>query len=261
MNNISVIINYCSNEKAFLDACIEECAKFSNEIIVSYGSKLYSGVDEDYAHIRQKKAKYPFVKFVQYEVNPSIDLATQKGVVSRPHAYWHNLARWEGVKNLSKNVWTLFLDVDEIPDGNRFKYWSNTHQLDEFCCFKIANYWYFKKPINQAQTWEDTAVLIHSRHLNEDNIFGDRERDHAAYNSGTKLYRYVLGNDFTPLIHHYSWVRTPEQMLFKLKNWGHQTDFNNHDQMVAHIFRDDNVNDIVHNYSYISTSNKFNISL
>ena len=261
MQNISVIINYCSNEKAFLDACIEECAKFSNEIIVSYGSKLYSGVDEDYTHIKQKQAKYPFVQFVQYEVDTSIDLNAQKGVMQRPHAYWHNLARWEGVKNLSKNVWALFLDVDEIPDGNRFKYWANNHQLDEFFCFKIANYWYFKNVINQAQTWEDTAVLIHSRHLTEENIFGDRERDHSVYNSKTKVHRYILGNDFQPLIHHYSWVRTPEQMLFKLKNWGHQTDFNNHEAMVNHIFRNGDVNDIVHNYEYISTENIFSIKI
>ena len=259
MKKVSAVINYCSNEKPFLSACIEECSKFASEIIISYGSKLYNGDDEDYAHIYEMKNKYPFVKFVQYPVDRSIELTQQKGVVNRPHAYWHNLARWTGVQSLSIKDWVLFLDVDEIPDGSRFLFWLQTHELNLHCTYKIANYWYFKKPIFQAKTWEDTVVLAHTQLLNESKIFGDGERDHIVVN--TQNYRYVLGNDFRPLIHHFSWVRTPKQMLFKIKNWGHQSDFQKHEEMVARVFRDDNVNDIVHNYEYNHVSNQFNIEL
>lgn len=259
MQKVSVVINYCSNEKAFINACIEQCAKFASEILVSYGSKLYSGLDEDYAHIGQLQQQYPFVKFVQYRVDTSIDLKIQKGVVNRPHAYWHNLARWAGVHTLTLKEWVLFLDVDEIPDGERFLFWLQTHSLSPDCTYKLANYWYFKKPTFQAKTWEDTAVLAHANLLNESAVFGDAERDQIFSISSSHKYRYVLGNDFKPLIHHYSWVRTPEQMLFKLKNWGHQTDFKNHEQMVGHVFKDDNVNDIVHNYQYTKVHDFFNI--
>ncbi len=262
MQDIAVVINYCSNEQSFIDACIEECSKFSNEIVVSYGSHLYDGKSENHAHINEKKNKYPFVKFTEYPVDKNIDLKKQKGVENRPHAYWHNLARSYGVKNISKNKWVLFLDVDEIPDGNRFKLWNKTHQLNEFNIFKIANYWYFKKPIFQALTWEDTPVLAHINRLSSDTIFGDRERDHIAYSSpNTKVFRYVLGNDFEPMIHHYSWVRSPDQMLFKLKNWGHTTDFNNHEAIVKHIFRNDEINDVVHNYKYIEVPNYYSVKI
>lgn len=261
MQRVTVIINYCSNERPYLSACIEQCARFASEIIVSFGSKLYSGADEDFAHIADMQKKYPFVKFVQYPVDITIDLKTQKGVVNRPHAYWHNLARWAGVHTQIVKEWVLFLDVDEIPDGDSFLFWLQTHQLDAACTYKLANYWYFKKPIFQAKTWEDTAVLAHANLLNENAVFGDAERDQIFAASQKHKYRYVLGNDFQPLIHHYSWVRTPEQMLFKLKNWGHQTDFQNHEQMVAHVFKDDNVNDIVHNYQYQKVVNRFNLDL
>jgi hypothetical protein len=261
MQNISVIINYCSNESVFLDACIIECAKFSKEIIVSYGSHLYNGMTEDHDHIQHKKNQYPFVKFVKYDVDVNIDLKVQRGVVGRPHAYWHNLARWAGVQSISKDTFVLLLDVDEIPDGEKFKFWASTHSLDEFSAYKIANYWYFKKPVNQALTWEDTAVLVHGKHLSESNIFGDRERDAVVYQSKCRVLRYVLGNDFLPLVHHFSWVRTPDQMLFKLKNWGHQTDFQNHEIMVREVFKNDEVNDIVHNYEYIKTPNLFDLKI
>lgn len=259
MKEIATIINYCSNEEHFIDACISQASFYSDMIVVSYGSHLYNGIKENSSHIKILKTRYPFVKFVEYPVNIEIDLKKQKGVVNRPYAYWHNLARWYGFKEVPQNFWVLFLDVDEVPDGLRFREWWRAHTPQEDMAFKLANYWYFKKPIFQAQTWEDTPALVHARKINEDNIFGDRERDHTVYSHGLKLNRYVLGNDFKPLIHHFSWVRSPEQMLFKLKNWGHQTDFANHDGMVAHIFRDDGVNDIVHGYQYSIVPNKFEI--
>jgi hypothetical protein len=264
---VSVIVNYCSNERVFIDVVLRECLLFSNDIVVSYGSRLYNGAPEDVDHIKEYESKYPMVKFKCYQVDPLLDLSKQKGVRNRPVAYWHNLARWTGVQALEgKNGWVFIIDTDEIPDGQLVKEWLRGCEacLDPIKCYKVANYWYFKDPTNQATTLEDSVLLIHSKYLTEENIFGDNERDHLIPASRCMLMRETKGVNGAILFHHFSWVRPRKQLEHKLRSWGHSQDlFKNVDpgKFVDFIYRDDNVNDIVHNYTYAKVPNKFNIDL
>jgi tetratricopeptide (TPR) repeat protein len=261
MNDISVVINYCSLEREFLNICLAECLKFSDDIVVSYGSHFYSGAIEDHPHIQHQILKYPAVKFCKYEVDVSIELEEQKGVVNRPFAYWHNLARWTGVNNCNKKSWVLFLDVDEIPDGERFKSFLNHDILNEDFNYSIANYWYFKSPNFQAIEIEESAKLICYKYLKEESIFGDFEREHVRDNAAKNTHHFVMGRDGLPLIHHFSWVRTQDILLRKIKSWGHADDISNPDEYVDRIFMNKNINDIAHRYSYKYVYNKFGICI
>ena len=65
--------------------------------------------------------------------------------------------------------------------------------------------------------------------------------------------------DNEPLIHHYSWVRTKEEMLKKVLNWGHKNDKNWSDLIEEEFSRPFNGTDFVHGYNYNIVENKFNI--
>lgn len=258
----SVIINYCSNEKIFLDALLIECSKFSKDIVVSYGSKLYDGSLEDLEHIQEYASKYKDVRFVQYEVNLDLDLKVQIGVVNRPTAFWHNLARYTAVQSLKNKEWVFVIDCDEIPSGDDVKEWLSKTVLNKECSYKMANYWYFKYPTNQAKTFEDSVLLIHSDHLTAKNIFGDLERDYLIPASGTKLNRMTVGSNKLPMWHHYSWTRSKESLAHKIKNWAHSNDiFKNTDvdKLIEFIYHNDDVNDVIHHYQYNKVENTFNI--
>jgi tetratricopeptide (TPR) repeat protein len=171
------------------------------------------------------------------------------------------LARWTGVNNCKKNNWLLFLDVDEIPDGERFKSFLNNSVLDDDCNYSIANYWYFKSPNFQAIEIEESAKLINFKYITIDSIFGDFERDHIRDNSAKNTHHFVTGQDGLPLIHHFSWVRTQDILLRKIKSWGHADDIKNHDEYVDRIFMNKNINDIAHRYSYRYVYNQFGIGI
>lgn len=263
---MSVIINYCSNERMFLDPLLKECSKFSDDIVVSYGSHLYDGTMEDLDHIKEYQEKYPNIQFVCYIVDKTIDLSKQKGVQYRPTAYWHNLARWTAIKALKKREWVFIIDADEIPEGDLVKHWLDLvgPVLNDNECYKIATHWYFKSPCDQATVVEDSILLIHSKHLTENNIFGDYERDHLIKESKCILRRQIVDDYRQIMWHHFSWVRSKKGLEHKIANWGHCEDIfkgANAKDLVDYIYRDNNVNDIVHKYTYRKVDNRFSISL
>lgn len=262
---VSVVINYCSNEKIFIDALLIQCLKFSDDIVVSYGSHLYDGSPEDINHINEYIKKYNTVKFVEYNVDINLDLMKQKGVNKRPIAYLHNLARWIGIcslKDKGKGTWVYIIDCDEIPEGDNVKKWLSETILDKKYCYKMANYWYFKSPQNQALTIEDSVLLIHSDYLTSDNIFGDMERDYLIPASKCILKRQIMGLNNKPLFHHFSWYRSKKGLKHKISSWGHKNDIFKDidtDLLIDYIYKDDNVNDIIHRYEYNKVDNIFNI--
>ena len=255
---IGVIINYCSNEHMFIRHTLKECSKFSEHIFVSYGSHLYDGSPEtlDETLIQD----FPRVKFIEYTVDIHTPHDKLEGVVRRPTAYWCNLARWQGVQAMPLNIqWMLFIDADEVPEGDRFKQWLDKTDLDNNSLYKLANYWYFKEPTNQSQTWEDSVLMVPRKHLTRSSVFHDDERDGILKVTQLKQNRLVVGNDSAPMFHHYSWVRSRDGLIKKIKTWAHRDDIfsgANAEAIVDHIYRNDDVNDIVHNYKYNKVSSR-----
>lgn len=260
---VSVVISYCSKEKYFLQTILTECRKFSDDIVVAFGTNLYNGAPEDISEIEKVAPQFGNVRFVQYMVSPNN--FDGMGVRQRPQAYWHNLARWTGITHLKRHDWVLLLDCDEIPEGDKFRAWwqqvEGTPILNSNTTFKIANYWYFKDPTNRAQTLEDSVLLIHSKYLSKFNVFGDYERDYLIQQSGTRLVRQTKGTKGEVMFHHYSWVRSRQGLEHKIKNWGHANEYNDPDKVIETIFQDDNVNDVIHKYTYDKVPNLFNITL
>lgn len=248
---LGVVINYCSNESMFIESILKECSKFSKDIIVSYGSHTYDGVPEKMDIAVQD---YPHVDFVEYQVDLSRTGLT--GVVKRPTAYWCNLARWQGIVRLKerKHVeYVLFIDADEVPEGDKVNAWLANTVLNPQTVYKLANYWYFKSPENQATEHEDSILIAPIGLLTETKVFHDDERDSIFRFCGEFKQRMIKGLGGTPMFHHYSWVRGREGLLKKMQTWAHRDDiFKGIDaeNIIQYIYRNNDVNDVVHNYLY-----------
>jgi hypothetical protein len=61
------------------------------------------------------------------------------------------------------------------------------------------------------------------------------------------------------MIHHYSWVRTKEEMLRKVKSWTHSGDRDWVSQVEKEFAHEFNGTDFVHGYEYNIVENKFNL--
>jgi hypothetical protein len=88
-------------------------------------------------------------------------------------------------------------------------------------------------------------------------IFSESERWSYRSHTGLKTLENETLNDQV-LCHHYSWVRTKDEMLQKVKSWGHSAD-KNWTQLVEEEFsRDFNGTDFVHGYTYDIVPNTLN---
>jgi hypothetical protein len=210
---LATVISYCSNDERFIRRCLDEALKVSDKVVVPVSSHLYDGTPEDLESLDLLSKEYPSVEFGLFDWTEG----------QHPR-YWHNVSRILGHSTLGDDVdWVLFLDSDEILDSNLFNSFKKDPTFEDYDSYKIGCYWYFRDEKYQATTIEDSPVLIRSSlvAIDPNNLYIEREQLHEAL--AVPKRRMVLQNG-TAMIHHYSWVRTKEQMLQKVKAWGHTSD-------------------------------------
>ena len=256
----SVLISYSSLEQPFIQQLLHECMKFSDDIVVTYGDTFFNGTPQDHTFIDSLITMFPTIKFVKYIVDLSVDPYLQSGIYNNPSMYWFCYARYVGVQYLRPNRWVFVIDADEIPDGDTIHTWLQYTQLNTTNVYKMASYWYFKSPIFQSTSIEDSPLLIHSSHLTEHTIFGDNDRDSIIQNSKCINIRNTKAITGSPMFHHFSWVR--RDLKQKIICSAHIKELNKTpNEIMTSIYKNDEVNDIIHNYTYIIVDNKFNIIL
>lgn len=233
---IASIVNFCTNESRFIKLCLEQAAQFSQQVIVPICDHFFDGTKENQELLDQIYKAFPRCLFIQY---PFIPKKIPKRVFKSipPAHFWHSLSRLVGAQFVEEGIENLlFLDADEIPDARRFTEWLESSDYPCHTVLKLANFWYFRKPCYQAEKWEDSIVFAQKRALDPHLLLNAQERD-AIYDylPGPKR-RMVLGVDGLPMFHHYSWVRTEEEMLRKVRNWGHRDDRNDWEALVKKEF-------------------------
>jgi hypothetical protein len=242
MSNITTIINFCSNEYRFISHSIRAALTCTDHVIVPFSDHFFSGDPEHWQLINRCIEENPNATFIQLPFD--ITLREKKG----PH-FWHNVARWIGLQHCPNGTdFALFLDADEVLDPVRFTEWRAKTDLTPLNAVKFLNYWYFRDVCYQADQHEDSVVMTRVSAIKGKDVFSDSER-HAL-----KLAPYIegaVGLDGQPFIHHYSWVRTQEEMLRKVKNWGHTSDRGNWEDLVNEEFSGPfSGTDFVHGYSF-----------
>ena len=256
MSQLVTLVSYCSLEKAFGTAVISNARMFSDLVVVSIGSRLYTGEPEDVASERASLVAGSYsdevsslcpVHVVSYEVSEPL---------MRTPIALHNLSREVGLQaaraalGIRTPFWTLMLDGDEVPDGSRVREWwrssaGDAVRSDPRTVHKMANHWMFAHPRLVADTLEDSVLLVHSDALlNRESLQHPRERDgiylwHLTSPEGwrdLRVVRRVLSSDGQPMFWHFSWVRSSRTgadgkpdggraaLKAKVANWGHRED-------------------------------------
>lgn len=258
---ISTIVNFCSNESRFIKAILEQAALFSQQVIIPVCDHFFDGTPENRPLLEQIYATFPECLFIEY---PYLPQKIPKKIWKKidPAHFWHGLSRLIGFASLDEEAETvLFLDGDEVPDGKRFAEWLDCSDYRHHTALKLSNYWYFREPSNQALRFEDSIVLAQKRALELEILLHSDERD-AIYNllPGPKR-RNVAGSDGEPMFHHYSWVRTKEEMLRKVRTWGHKGDRDWTALVHEEFARPFRGTDFIHSYSYKLVKPYFDIRL
>ena len=108
-------------------------------------------------------------------------------------------------------------------ETDKFIKFINDPLFKNYDSYKLGCYWYFREKNYQATTYEYSPVLIKKNLINIDpnNLQYEREQMYELLNITNKSHVLI---EEKPLVHHYSWVRTKEEMLRKVKSWGHSGD-------------------------------------
>ncbi len=216
MCNVATVINFCSNDYPFLAHAIKNASAFSSQIIISVCDHFFDGVKENKELLNQIYLEHPECQFIEFAYDKEKNLYGSHSV-----SYWHNLGRMLGVYFLDESIeYVLFLDADEIVESDRFCKWLSSFPLT-YEAMRFSCYWYFRASSFQAKTLEDSAFLVKKSVLTGDILMHPHEREGCFQGIKGNKMRQVDGLDALPLFHHYSWVRTKEQMLRKVLSWGH----------------------------------------
>lgn len=251
---ISTILQYSTTDIRFLEANLKQTSKFSDEIIIPICTHFFNGEPENQELLQTSLdiiSKYPKSKFHIFEWEGKTEHV----------AYYHNLSRKIGT-DLANNDWLLLLDTDEIIE-DEFSEWYDSVK-DQNKAWVFTCHWYFREPIYRATQKESAGLLVHKKDCNWDltNRLERQQLYQKIWDRGELVHGDL--NPFTGpsgnlLLHHYSWVRSKEQMLKKVQNWGHKDD-KAWSQLVEEEFsREFNSTDFVHNYNYEIVDNKFNL--
>jgi len=241
---LATIINFCTTDRRFLGRSIQEAEKFSCQVIIPVSSHFFDGTPEDRSLIDNYVERYSSdrVRFVSFDYEHAFTLKYGS-------RYWHNFARWHGFLHLDDNIdYILFLDADEIVDGARFTEWLSVEEYPKYSAVALSANWYFREPAFQATTWEQAGLLVQKKAVSRELVFSDSER--WSFLRLPNCLQFANGLDGTPMVHHYSWVRTKEEMLRKVSSWGHNCDLDWKalvNEEFAHDFRG---RDFVHGYCY-----------
>ncbi|MDN3505626.1 MAG: hypothetical protein P0S96_00140 [Simkaniaceae bacterium] len=208
---LATIINFSSNEASFLTQCVEEALFFSDQIVVCFADHFFDGAAENLPLIYGIAEEHPEITFIQYP------FSKENFYGDHPPSFWHNMSRMIGYHH-TQGEYLLFLDVDEIAEGKRFARWLETTALID--AMRLANYWYFREAKYRAKTIEDTPLLVRRGALEYEGLMHEKERA-GLYHVLKGKKKRLVGQE-APFFHHYSWVRNKEQMLRKVRSWGHR---------------------------------------
>lgn len=241
---IATLINFSTNERAFLKPCVQQAAAFSSQILVSACDHFFDGVPENKKLLRNIYAQFPECQFIEYEF---------QGPYSQHSAnFWHNLGRLLGFYHVEEQIdYILFLDVDEIVDGAKFLEWLTNFPLRNYEALQLACYWYFRKEHYQSKVWEETPLLIKKDALTHELLMHPFERGGTFFKMEGNKAPFIKGKDDLPMVHHYSWVRSKDEMLRKVASWGHSGERDWVSLIEEEFSRPFKGKDFIHGYDFI----------
>lgn len=223
---IATIVNYCSHDYRFLSLCLKEIETFSSQIIVPVCDHFFDGRKENRDLLELSYQENPSIQFVEFSFDSKKTYGVREITPEDPDwiHYWHSTSRYIGFYHLNPNIeYVLFLDVDEIPESKRFCEWLKAFSYQEFDAIRFTNFFYFREARYRSQKFGRTALMVKKTSIEPELILDPLERKGLFTSVVGKKIEDVYGLDGLPLFHHYSWVKTKEELLSKI-TWGHHQD-------------------------------------
>ncbi len=263
-HNIGCVILSNTDDLRFLKPGLKQISNIFNSIVVAMGSKLWNGGDENTEKMKifmdETKEQYNNIQFIVYNIPDDKNHSMLRYVSNE--MYWEGHARYISLTESIKSCeYVVFLDSDEIIDGEKFKAWLDTGIYKKYDALKLQNYWYWREPIYRAKNYfEDSVVMIKNGTYDPRYLFSNMGR-HGIFAACTgSRRRDVTSNEDDPMIHHYSWVRSHYEMIRKVQSWGHRNDRMDWLAMVDEEFsRGFNGTDFLKHLEYDIVDNRFGI--
>lgn len=222
--SIATVINYCTNDYRFLKFCVSEAKKFSHQILIPVADHFFNGTPENRQLLSQSYREHPDCTFIEYHFDPKKPYG-----IYCPYSpedpewikYWHSTSRYLGFLR-TETEYVNFIDVDEVIDGDRFASFLKTFPYRDYNAMRFYSYFYFREPIYRATTYSTNMLLVRSEAVSSPEMILTPHERKGLFDTilGAKI-EPLLGLDDEPLVHHFSWVRSPEELYFKVSSWGH----------------------------------------
>jgi hypothetical protein len=274
-HNIATVISYCTHDYKWLKHCVEKAKQFSSQVIIPVSDHFFNGEPEDRELLEKSYKEIDGVDWLEFEYDPKLYEGMGLQRLNDPFTpvkymvdiepteiwFWHQISRLQGFNAVSDDIeYVLFLDVDEIVETERFIPWLNTFPYKDFNAIRFDSYFYFRDIKFRAIETEDWngITLVKKSELNDEIFFkhSSERLNFINFVAGNKVVK-IGDKTGTPMMHHYSWVRTKEEMLNKVKSWGHHKDRDWASLVEKEFEREFNPNEdtcFVHGYRYSEIS-------
>ncbi|MCK4933967.1 MAG: hypothetical protein KAR79_00110 [Simkaniaceae bacterium] len=224
--NITSIINFCTNDFRYLALCIKEVKLFSSQVIIAVCDHFFDGTPEDRELLSLAYAMHPDCEFIEYAYDAKKAYGSYR--TTSPESedwthFWHSTSRYVGY-HFARSEYLLFLDVDEIIDGSRFQSFFASSQMMRAPMHRLLSYFYFKSPTLRSRAWHPGSLVVKKSAIEPEHLLNILERHGVFMDFEGSRVQNAVGLDGKPLVHHYSWVRLPDELLRKVQMWGHKHD-------------------------------------
>lgn len=238
---VNALIPITVNDFRFLPILMNQLDFICSKVVFIYSEYLFNQQVQDKKKLQQifelpnKLGLTSKFEFVKYDIDFNVDEFFVSEYKNSPKRYWINKARMDGLDYIEKDAkWVLLIDSDEIPDSENFLKWADTIDWDDIenkniFTLNFDNYVYFWKNCYIKNETENSIVLLNEK------VFRNKKKFEPLFLNEferTVFYKFIPENycmmnikfNNKCLFHHYSWVRTLEEMKSKVLNWGHSDD-------------------------------------
>lgn len=229
-HSIASVIHYCTNEYRFIKKLVEEVKKFSSLIVIPVCDHFFNGEKENRALLDRTYQDFPECRFIEFAFHPRrLYNRFLTGFTPKDPEWgllWHSTSRYLAAFFMPPEIeYILFIDGDEVIDGDRFSKWLDQNTYRSFSALRFLCYIYACRSSFRTSKVFPSALMVRQKMLDLSQMIQPDDR-HGIFASFPPAKMNALADDHgDPFIHHYSWVRTQEECIRKSETWGHRLDW------------------------------------
>ena len=256
---ITAVISFCSNDWRYLESCVRGIAPFCQQILITVCDHFFDGTQENYALLEEAFYRFPECTFLEFAYDPKQTYRPFSPLypehVDWRHE-WHNTGRWISYF-YAESEYLLFLDCYEIIDGQAFSRWLELDEYKKFSAMRFSGYSHFREAKFEALSHEDLSLLVKKESFRPDDLWDEDERMGLLFRCEGEKKTGINGLDGSPMLRHYSGVRTKEELLKKFSTWGHHWERKWEELVREEFSRPFNGTDFIRKYRYREVETTF----